>query len=189
MIGVLWFQLLWSGDSTFAIEKTSQLTLLRCQMITFTYYWYFNKTDEKVFCYFVKLVEQTWYRLHYFITLVVLYVFTVGLCRRSSASDDLDEKGWRWVYAWAKLGRRCDRAEIVRKGWPNCLHRADFYTGLKSHLQETFFVFGLQASQWAVTFYSLLFFTSSWHAWSSRTLCNAKMLGTLVWDILGLKRN
>ena len=50
-----------------------------------------------------------------------------------------------------------------------------------------FFVLGLQASQWAVTFYSLLFFTSSWHAWSSRTFCNAKMLGTLVWDILGLK--
>ena len=49
-----------------------------------------------------------------------------------------------------------------------------------------FFVLGLQASQWAVAFYSLLFFTSSSHAWSRRTFCNAKMLGTLVWD-MGLK--
>ena len=138
MIGVLGFQLLWSGASTFASENTSQPTLSRCQMITFTNYRYFNKNNEKVFYYFVKLVEQNWYWLHYFITLVVLFVFTVGLCRRSSASEDLDEKGWRWVHAWAKLGRRCDRAKIVRKGWRNCLHRADFSSGLKSHLQETF---------------------------------------------------
>ena len=51
-----------------------------------------------------------------------------------------------------------------------------------------FFVLGLQASQWAVTFYSLLFLTSSWHAWSSRTFCNAKMLGTLVLRYFGIEK-